>query len=166
VATRFLIGTSGWNYAHWRRRFYPAHLPSEAWLGYYAAHFPTVEINYTFYRLPAAPVFSSWRRAVPASFVFAVKASRFITHIKRLRAVRRSVRLLLSRRTPCARRPSSTCGFTAPARAAGTARPGFGIGRNRLRAIGDGAHTAYIYFNNDWRGYAVQNAARLTELLC
>ena len=102
MTTRFLIGTSGWNYARWRRRFYPPRLPSDAWLAYYARHFPTVEVNYTFYRLPAATVFSAWRRVVPPSFTFAVKASRFITHIKRVREARRYVRLLLARARPLA----------------------------------------------------------------
>ncbi len=104
---RLLVGTSGWNYPHWRTRFYPRDVAVSAWLGYYARHFPTVEVNNTFYRLPDARVFRAWQRAVPRSFVFAVKASRFITHIRRLRLSRAPVRRLLTRARPLgrARRP-------------------------------------------------------------
>jgi uncharacterized protein YecE (DUF72 family) len=83
--SRLLIGTSGYVYADWRRRFYPRDLPARAWLPYYAARFPTVELNSPFYRLPRAATFRAWAAAVPPEFVFAVKASRFLTHIKRLR---------------------------------------------------------------------------------
>lgn len=97
MTARFLVGTSGWNYPHWRGRFYPATLPQREWLAYYATHFPTVEVNNTFYRLPRAQTFAQWHRAAPGRFVFAVKASRFITHIKRLRLSRGSVGRLLAR---------------------------------------------------------------------
>lgn len=82
---RVLIGTSGYVYRDWRRRFYPRDVPAREWLPFYAARFPTVELNSPFYRLPRAATFRAWGRAVPAEFVFAVKASRFLTHIKRLR---------------------------------------------------------------------------------
>jgi uncharacterized protein YecE (DUF72 family) len=78
-------GTSGWNYKHWRGIFYPADLPPARWLDYYARHFDTVEINYSFYRLPSIENFAAWADQVPASFLFAVKGNRFITHLKRLR---------------------------------------------------------------------------------
>jgi uncharacterized protein YecE (DUF72 family) len=84
-APRISVGCSGWNYKSWRTAFYPASLRPSQWLSYYAAHFDTVEINNSFYRLPERPVFDSWRRQVPTSFVFAVKASRYLTHMKRLR---------------------------------------------------------------------------------
>jgi uncharacterized protein YecE (DUF72 family) len=83
---RCWIGTSGWNYPHWRGRFYPADLSTSHWLGFYAQRFSTVEINSTFYRLPKPETFEGWQRQAPAGFVYAVKASRFITHIKRLLA--------------------------------------------------------------------------------
>jgi uncharacterized protein YecE (DUF72 family) len=83
--SRVLVGTSGYAYPHWRRRFYPLTLPAREWLPYYAARFPTVELNHPFYRLPTAAMFRAWARAAPPGFVFAVKASRFLTHIKRLR---------------------------------------------------------------------------------
>ncbi|HXX37994.1 MAG TPA: DUF72 domain-containing protein [bacterium] len=101
---RFVVGTSGWNYPHWRTRFYPRDLPSSQWLAYYARRFPTVEVNNTFYRLPDARVFTAWREAVPGSFTFALKASRFITHIRRLRLSRRPVQRLLTRARPLRRR--------------------------------------------------------------
>ncbi|MDI1446287.1 DUF72 domain-containing protein [Polyangium sp. 6x1] len=79
------IGTSGWQYAHWRGTFYPDALPSSRWLDHYAQRFQVVEVNNTFYRLPEASVFQSWSARTPADFVFAVKMSRFLTHLKRLR---------------------------------------------------------------------------------
>jgi uncharacterized protein YecE (DUF72 family) len=97
---RCLIGTSGWNYPHWRERFYPRGLPPDKWLAFYAERFPTVEVNYSFYQLPRSTSFSAWRAAVPATFRFAVKASRFITHIKRLRESREPITLLLRRAEP------------------------------------------------------------------
>ena len=79
------IGTSGWIYEHWRGVFYPERLPQREWLDFYAREFDTVEINFTFYRLPSRETFQSWRdRAAPA-FSYAVKGSRFVTHLKRLR---------------------------------------------------------------------------------
>jgi uncharacterized protein YecE (DUF72 family) len=79
------IGCSGWQYRHWRGDFYPAELPAREWLDYYARHFDTVEINNTFYRLPDAQTFAAWRQRVPRTFVYAVKASRFLTHMKKLK---------------------------------------------------------------------------------
>jgi uncharacterized protein YecE (DUF72 family) len=80
-----LIGTSGWVYKHWMDIFYPSHLPGDEQLGFYAQHFPTVEINYSFYRLPEKSVFETWREQTPPGFIFAVKASRFLTHMKKLK---------------------------------------------------------------------------------
>ena len=79
------IGCSGWQYQHWRGDFYPAELSQSAWLEYYAQRFDTVEINNTFYRLPEASTFAAWRRRVPRGFAFAVKASRYLTHMKKLK---------------------------------------------------------------------------------
>jgi uncharacterized protein YecE (DUF72 family) len=79
------IGCSGWNYKSWKGRFYPADMPASQWLRYYLSIFDTVEVNNTFYRLPDAETFAGWRQQTPASFVMAVKASRFLTHMKRLR---------------------------------------------------------------------------------
>ena len=84
------IGTSGWNYPHWKGSFYPDDLPDEQWLAWYAERFDTVEINATFYRLPTTDTLDAWREAVPAGFRFAVKASRYITHMKKLKDPRES----------------------------------------------------------------------------
>lgn len=91
------VGTSGWSYPHWRGRFYPEGLPTDEWLGWYAGRFDTVEINNSFYHLPEKKTFASWRAATPADFVFSVKASRYITHMKKLRDTERAVSTLLSR---------------------------------------------------------------------
>lgn len=79
-----LIGTSGWHYSSWRGCVYPPGLPPSRWLGHYAGLFATVELNNAFYRLPEASVFEGWAQALPDDFVVAVKASRYLTHIKRL----------------------------------------------------------------------------------
>lgn len=79
------IGTSGWHYKHWAGTFYPADIKSEEQLSYYIRHFPTVEINNSFYRLLAPAVFRTWKESVPPQFIFAVKASRYITHMKKLK---------------------------------------------------------------------------------
>ncbi len=80
-----LVGTSGWQYQHWRGAFYPAGVPQRQWLEYYAGRFATVENNGTFYRLPAREMFEQWRARTPDGFVMAVKASRYLSHIRRLR---------------------------------------------------------------------------------
>lgn len=91
------IGTSGWQYADWRQRVYPAGVPQSQWLPLYAERFATVEINSAFYRLPERTNFEKWAAAVPRRFVFAVKASRYLTHIKRLREPAEPVAKLLER---------------------------------------------------------------------
>jgi uncharacterized protein YecE (DUF72 family) len=81
------IGCSGWMYDDWRGRLYPARLPKRRWLERYAAVFDTVEVNSTFYRLARAEAVAGWVRQTPPGFEFAVKASRYLTHIKRLRDI-------------------------------------------------------------------------------
>lgn len=81
---RYYIGTSGWHYGDWRSRFYPEKLSRVKWLEYYARHFDTVELNNSFYRLPSESAFGNWYSSTPDDFIFAVKVSRFITHVKRL----------------------------------------------------------------------------------
>ena len=80
-----VVGTSGWQYGHWRSRFYPRGVPQSLWLEYYAARFATVESNAAFYRLPEHNTFAAWAVRTPSDFVWAVKFSRFLTHVKRLR---------------------------------------------------------------------------------
>jgi uncharacterized protein YecE (DUF72 family) len=85
VAGEVQIGTSGWHYKHWRGVFYPQELPSTKWLDYYSQRFHTVEINNSFYRLPSEAAFDAWRDSTPAEFRFAVKGSRYLTHMKKLK---------------------------------------------------------------------------------
>jgi len=81
------IGTSGWYYDHWKGLFYPQELPKDRWFEHYARHFNTVEINNTFYHLPRASTLTRWQRLAPKGFLFAVKANRYITHVKKLKDV-------------------------------------------------------------------------------
>jgi uncharacterized protein YecE (DUF72 family) len=79
------IGCSGWQYQHWRGEFYPAELPQSRWFAHYALSFDTVEINNSFYRLPEAGTFAKWRDQASRRFLYAIKASRFLTHMKKLK---------------------------------------------------------------------------------
>jgi len=97
MSARCHIGTSGWVYPHWRDAFYPPDLPQSRWFEHYARHFATVEINNTFYRLPKESTFDRWREQAPEGFTYAVKASRYITHIKHLRECAEPVERLLGR---------------------------------------------------------------------
>jgi uncharacterized protein YecE (DUF72 family) len=92
---RIHIGTSGWNYRHWKGVFYPDQLIHSQWLGYYLRYFETVEINNTFYQLPGKRVFRDWYETAPAGFIFSVKASRTITHMKKLKEPARPVQMLM-----------------------------------------------------------------------
>lgn len=82
------VGTSGWHYEHWKGVFYPAGMKGGERLAFYARHFDTVEIDNSFYRLPSRDTFLDWRRKTPAGFIFSLKASRFITHLKKLQEPR------------------------------------------------------------------------------
>jgi uncharacterized protein YecE (DUF72 family) len=79
------IGTSGWMYNHWQKIFYPDKLPKSKWLEYYAGQFDTVELNASFYRLPNPATFKGWKERTPDNFLWSVKGSKFITHIRRLK---------------------------------------------------------------------------------
>ncbi len=91
------IGTSGWVYPHWKGTYYPEELPQKDWFGHYARDFDTVEINNTFYRLPKAETFEHWGEVAPSGFLYTFKASRYITHIKRLLEPAQSLEKFLSR---------------------------------------------------------------------
>jgi len=82
---RYYIGTSGWHYNHWQEEFYPKGLAKSKWLEFYSRHFSTVELNNSFYQLPTEKAFCNWKDSSTPEFVFSVKVSRFITHIKRLK---------------------------------------------------------------------------------
>ena len=91
------VGTSGWSYEHWKGPFYPSDVRTSDMLARYAESFRTTEINSSFYRLPALATLDSWRRTTPPGFVFAAKASRFITHMKKLKDPKQTLRPFLSR---------------------------------------------------------------------
>lgn len=92
-----LVGTSGWQYRDWRYRYYPRGVPQNRWFEKVMTDFRTVELNVTFYRLPRAEVFAGWYARSPADAVITVKASRYLTHVKRLRDPKPSVDLLMDR---------------------------------------------------------------------
>jgi len=91
------IGTSGWHYNHWSGPFYPEDLAKKEFLSFYQQHFRTVEINNSFYQLPSEKTLTEWRDSVPQGFIFAVKGSRYITHMKKLKDPDQSVPPLLER---------------------------------------------------------------------
>jgi uncharacterized protein YecE (DUF72 family) len=99
------IGCSGWNYAHWRERVYPKGLPASRWLEHYATLFDTVEVNATFYRLPRRDAVVRWVEQTPPGFVFAVKASRYLTHLKRLTDLEQGVERFYERIEPLTASP-------------------------------------------------------------
>jgi uncharacterized protein YecE (DUF72 family) len=95
VAGDIRIGCSGWSYPHWRKRFYPEKLPAREHFVFYAQHFNTVELNNSFYRQPTRERFTAWGQQAPPGFLFAVKGSRYITHIKRLVVESKSIDLVV-----------------------------------------------------------------------
>jgi len=95
--SRIRIGTSGWNYRHWREILYPRGLGQRRWLEHYAGEFDTVEVNATFYRLPAESTFAGWRARTGEGFVFALKAPKQITHLKKLTDCEGELSAFLSR---------------------------------------------------------------------
>jgi uncharacterized protein YecE (DUF72 family) len=99
------IGCSGWNYLHWRERVYPKGMPPRRWLEHYAALFDTVEINNTFYRLPRIEAVRGWVEQSPPGFLFAVKMSRYITHVRRLGGLETGIPLFYERIAPLAASP-------------------------------------------------------------
>lgn len=237
------IGTSGFVYPHWRHGvFYPERLRQKDELEHFAQRFRTVELNNPFYRLPRPETFSQWRDRTPADFVFAVKASRFITHVKRLKDVEQPVQTFLGRAGELGaklgpvlfqlpptfradvprlreflaalptgtghrwvlevRHPSwlheevysalryrgaalclavggalevgeaaDTASFVFVRMHAGRGRDGnftarqLGEWAQRVSHVRDAGKDVYVYFNNDWQGFAIRNAMKLRELL-
>jgi uncharacterized protein YecE (DUF72 family) len=94
------IGTSGWHYWHWAGRFYPEDLPKSDWLKFYTKSFDTVELNNTFYHLPKHSSIKTWHKQTPKNFLYAVKASRYITHIKRLKNISEELNLFYETISP------------------------------------------------------------------
>jgi uncharacterized protein YecE (DUF72 family) len=233
------IGCSGWNYDSWRGRLYPHGLGESRWLERYAQEFDTVEVNATFYRLPSRKAVEKWVEATPPGFTFAVKTSRYLTHVRRLRDLAPGVARFRERIEPLQRsrrlgpmlwqlpatfrrddeRLEDAAGELGPGRhafefrheswfapevaeilcrhsiafvTADSAKRAFppapettewsytrlhdGRGRrgnyterqlqDLARSIARQHGRAYVYFNNDWEGFAVDNARRLRELIC
>jgi uncharacterized protein YecE (DUF72 family) len=94
------VGCSGWNYKDWREAVYPKGVPQREWLSHYAGLFDTVEVNATFYRLPARSTVETWVENTPDDFVFSIKASRYLSHVKRLRGIADGIARLRSRLEP------------------------------------------------------------------
>jgi uncharacterized protein YecE (DUF72 family) len=234
------VGCSGWNYAHWRNGvFYPPRLPAKQWLAYYARFFDTVEVNSTFYRLPKPTAVQGWVDQTPDDFVFALKVSRYLTHVRRLRDVADGMKLFYERIGPLVRSPKLgpllwqlppdfkrdderlaaalaslppgrhcfefrheswfvddvldllrdhgvalvigddprrpwqrhelTTDWTFVRFHAGTRGRNGNYSETELREwagrIAGFEVAAYVYFNNDWLGYAPRNALRLKQLL-
>jgi uncharacterized protein YecE (DUF72 family) len=234
------IGTSGYVYPHWRKGlFYPPGLPARQELAYYAARFRTVELNNPFYRLPTPEMFLRWRETTPSDFDFAVKSSRYITHIKRLRNVADEVALFMERAAVLGPKLGPVLFQLPPTQQIDTARlrdflalltpgqrwvvefrhpswhtgdtyqllaeqgvalcipvggghepdhittapftyirmhrgqePAGGFTREeltswaaRVRALAASGKEAYIYFNNDWEGFALRDAVTFEKLL-
>jgi uncharacterized protein YecE (DUF72 family) len=152
---RFFVGTSGYSYKEWKKKFYPASLPQEEMLSYYARRFSTVEINSTFYRLPKAAVFQSWAKQVPDDFRFAFKAPQTITHRKRLNEVGRETKSFL-RAVATLKGRRSPLLFQLP--------PNFKKDLPRLKAflslIGSGTRTAIEFRHASWFDDEVYDALR------
>jgi uncharacterized protein YecE (DUF72 family) len=244
VSHELRIGTSGWNYASWRGVLYEPGVPQRRWLERYAEEFDTVELNASFYRLPPVEQFASWKERTPRGFAFAVKGSRFITHVKRLRGADEAIATFCEHARALGRKGAVALWQLPPSLACDVERLAafcqlLPKGRTRRQAIEfrheswylpevyellqrrgvalvlpdsaadrsmtapDLHHTAgftyvrfhygrgaggdytarqleqwaeriaawrrgrdvYVYFNNDWEGFAVRNARRLKEIL-
>ena len=148
------VGCSGWQYKHWRGDFYPSELPTTRWFEHYAAHFDTVEINNTFYRLPEEATFRRWAERAPVRFLFAVKASRFLTHMKKLKDPEEPLERLFDRMRPLGRHLGPVL-YQLP--------PGWKPDRNRLehflQALPKGVRHVLEFREPTWYGQEV------TELL-
>ncbi len=139
------VGTSGWQYAHWRGRFYPRRPQRVDELRYYGERFRAVELNRTFYRLPEAETFDDWAARTPSDFVFAVKASRFLTHMKRLRDPEEPVALLLDRSARLGRKLGPVLLQLPPSMERDATRL-----EATLAAFGGRARVAVEYRHNSW----------------
>jgi len=143
--SRFYCGACGWNYWHWRGIFYPEELRSWDWLKHYAGVFDTVEINASFYRLPERKTFERWRKSTPDGFVFAVKASRYLTHVKKLADPEEPLERLLEASGGLGEKRGPIL-FQFP--------PNWGIDLPRLEAflklLPAGLRTAFEFRNDTW----------------
>ncbi len=145
MAELIRIGTSGWVYQHWQGIFYPEDLPQKQWFAHYAKFFDTVEINSTFYHLQKESVFEHWGQQSPASFVYAVKASRYITHIKYLKECKDLLETFLNRASLLGQALGPVL-FQLP--------PGFSVDLDRLKSflalLPEGFSFAIEFRNPTW----------------
>lgn len=147
------VGTSGWQYDDWRGRFYPEGVGTARWLGLYSERFPTVELNASFYRLPTPERFAAWRDQTPEGFLFAVKASRYITHIRRLRDCGKPVELLWRRAAGLGPRLGPVL-FQLPP----NLRLDLALLRGFLRVLPDGLRAAFEFRHPSWEDPEVHRA--------
>jgi uncharacterized protein YecE (DUF72 family) len=142
---KIYIGTSGWHYKHWLGPFYPKEMKPPEFLNFYTKHFNTVELNNTFYMLPKEETFVNWRKAVPDNFLFAVKASRYITHNKKLKDGKESFRNFIEKAKSLKEKLGPVL-FQLP--------PGWKINFERLEEFLEGLPKGYEYTfefrNNTW----------------
>ena len=132
------VGTSGWQYRDWKGAFYPDDLPQREWLPYYAQRFATVELNNSFYHLPEASSFERWRDVTPDDLVVAVKMSRYLTHLKRLRDPAEPVSRFFER--------------------------ALATWAERIASLWPAGADVFCYFNNDTRACAVRDAITFARL--
>jgi uncharacterized protein YecE (DUF72 family) len=152
---RMLTGTSGYSYKEWVGPFYPGKTPAAGMLSYFASRFPTVEINNTFYRMPAASVVEQWGRQVPEGFAFALKASRRITHIKRLKDAAPIVEEFLRRAASLGDRLGIVLYQCPP-----TLRKDVPRLRDFLAALPAGSRAALEFRHDSWHDDEVYDALR------
>ena len=138
------IGTSGWQYGHWKDLFYEG-VPRRLWLGHYARHFRTVESNAAFYRLPEEKTFAKWAKETPDDFVLALKASRYLTHIKRLKEPREPVERMLAHASPLGPKLGPVLLQLPP-----TLKADLRSLEATLAAIGDRARVAVEFRHDSW----------------
>lgn len=136
MAADVRIGTSGWHYKHWIGRVYPERWPASKMLGWYQQHFDTVEINNSFYRLPSEAALEEWRSSTPVNFLFAVKGSRFLTHMKKLKDPAPGLEKFFAR-VDLLREKLGPVLFQLP--------PNFGVNPDRLRIFLEALPRAHRY---------------------
>ncbi|MCE3242993.1 MAG: hypothetical protein K0Q83_3500 [Deltaproteobacteria bacterium] len=189
----YRIGTSGFHYKHWKGIFYPENLSSKQWFAYYASQFDTVELNNTFYRLPPETYFDAWRAGAPDGFCFALKFSRYGSHVMKLKNAGDTIRRFTERAERLAdhlapilvqlpprwdvnverladflaaapRRHRWTVEFRDP-RWLINDDATLGVYAREIEGYLKSGLDAYVYFNNDLHGHALKNAATLKALL-
>jgi uncharacterized protein YecE (DUF72 family) len=145
MQSKFYIGTSGFTYKHWQGLFYPEELPQRQWLEYYARHFDTVEINSSFYHLPRPSTCENWRKRVPEDFVYVMKASRFITHLKKLEDVEKPLENFFEVIQPLGKKLGPIL-FQLPP----SLKKNLSVLRNFLAKLPEGYCYVFEFRNNDW----------------